>query len=167
VVDAVSDAKALAGPEELRPAAIASVKMWQFEPPQEAPRVKTVEVKYGFWKECPGPVSEVGEVISSGRLLDKNGQLVAVVDTDDYPSPPYPEKERKAGVEGTMVLSVSLDAEGHVREIHAAKSLSPSLDEAAIDTVRPWKFKRAGTNTNASLDDLGLEFEFRGTCGPN
>jgi TonB family protein len=40
VVDAkgkVSQAKASGGPEELFPAALASVKMWQFEPPASAP----------------------------------------------------------------------------------------------------------------------------------
>lgn len=168
VVDAtghVSDAKALSGPEELRPAAIASVKMWQFEPPHPAPRVTTVEIKYGFDKECPGPVSKFGEVTGNDRLVDKNGQLVALVDNDDYPLLPYPEKERKAGVAGTMILSVSLDQDGHVKEVHAVKSLSPALDKLAIDTVHPWKFKRAGSSPNASLEDLRLQFVFRGTCG--
>jgi TonB family protein len=69
VVDAngkVSQAKALSGPKELFPAALASVKMWQYEPPASAPVVTTVEIGYGVPKECPGPISDMGGVEGSG-----------------------------------------------------------------------------------------------------
>jgi TonB family protein len=91
VVDAkgnVTQAKALSGPEELFPAALASVKMWQYEPPASAPVTRTVEIGYGVPKECPGPVSDMGEVGGNGGLFDKNGSLVAVADNDEYPSRP-------------------------------------------------------------------------------
>lgn len=162
----VSQAKALSGPEELVPAALASVRMWQFEPPASAPVTKTVEVAYGFPKECPGPKSDIGEVEGSGRLFDKNGKLVAVIDDDDYPLPPYPEGERKAGVAGKMILSMALTPDGYVKEIHTVKSLSPSLDRVAIDTVRPLRFKEVDGNLGASLADLRLQFIFRATCNP-
>jgi TonB family protein len=71
----VSQAKALGGPEELVPAALASVKMWQFEPPASAPVTKTVEVAYGFPKECPGPISDITAV----RLKIEQNQLVGVL----------------------------------------------------------------------------------------
>jgi TonB family protein len=176
VVDAtgnVSQAKALSGPQELVPAAIASVRMWQYEPPASAPVTRTVEVSYGFPKECPGPISDRGEVEGNGRLFDKNGKLVAVVDDEQYPSPPYPEQERKSGVAGKMILSISLNSDGHVKDIHAVNSLSPELDKAAIDMVRPWKFKRCQdepscgyVNSKAPLEDLRLQFTFRAVCDP-
>src|SRR4029077_21037283 len=110
VIDAkgkVSQVKALSGPEELVPAAVASVKMWQFEPPASGPVTWTVETVFAFSKECPGPISEIGEVFGNGRLTDKSGNPVAVVDDDEYASPPYPETERKAGVAGKMVLAIT------------------------------------------------------------
>lgn len=58
VVDAngnVTQAKALSGPKELFPAALASVKMWQYEPPVSAPVTMTVEIGYGIPKELLGP----------------------------------------------------------------------------------------------------------------
>jgi TonB family protein len=170
VVDAngnVSQAKALSGPEELVPAALASVKMWQFEPPSSAAVTKMVEVAYGFSKECPGPISDSGEVEWSWRLRDKNGKTIAVADDDDSPPPPYPEKERKSGVAGKMLLSITLNPDGHVREIHVVKSLSPVLDKAAIDTVRPLMFQRLDRNSDDSLEDLRLQFVFRATCSPH
>jgi len=89
--------------------------------------------------------------------------MVAVA-VDDDPSPPYPEAERKSGVSGTMILSVTLEQDGHVKEIHVIKSLSPVLDELAMETVHPMKFKRVKENPNASLEDLRLQFNFRTTC---
>jgi TonB family protein len=171
VIDAkgkVSQVKALSGPEELVPAAVASVKMWQFEPFASGPVTRTVEVVFGFPKECPGPISESGEVVGSGRLTDKKGNLIAVVDYEENRPqlPPYPETERKAGVAGNMVLAITLGQDGHVKGIHATKSLSPGLDRAAIETVRLWQFKKIEGNADVSLENLRLEFIFRATCNP-
>jgi TonB family protein len=166
VVDAkgnVSQATALSGLEELVPAALAFAKTWQYEPPVSAPVTTTVEISYGS-RECPGPISERSEVEGSGRLFDKNGKLVAVVDDDKYRLPPYPLSERKSGVVGKMILSVTLNSTGHVKEIHAFRSLSPGLDKAAIDMVRSWKFTLRDENPNVSLEDLRLQFVFRATC---
>lgn len=178
VIDAngnVSQAKALRGPKELElvPAAIDYVRKWQYERPASAPVTKTVEVGYGFPKECPGPLSDIGQVEGTGRLYDKNGKLVAVVDNDDYPSPRYPEQERRSGVAGKMILSVSLSSDGHVKEIHVVKSLSPGLDESVIDMVRRWRFKGcqgeplcADANSNFPFEDLRLDFIFSALCHP-
>jgi TonB family protein len=169
----VTQAKALSGPEELFPAALASVKMWHYEIPASAPITMTVEIGYGVPKECPGPISDMGEVEGNGRLFDKNGKLVAVVDDSDYPNPPYPVEERMVGVAGKMVLSVTLKRDGHVKEIHVVKSLSPGLGKAAIDMVRPWKFKGCQNeplcsdgNFKAHLKDLRVQFVFRAMCHP-
>lgn len=94
--------------------------MWQYEPPASAPVSKTVEIEFGFPKECPGPVSEMGEVEGKERLFDKNGKLVAVANEEDYQLPNYAEAERKAGIAGTMILPITLDANGRVKEIQAA-----------------------------------------------
>ena len=159
----VSQAKALSGASELVPSTVAAVKMWQFEP-ATAPVTRVVEIEYGFPKECPGPISTMGEVTGSGRLLDKGGRLVAVAEDEYLHLPPYPETERKAGVAGNMVLAITLGKDGRVKEIHAVKSLSPTLDEAAIDAVRSWRFKKVEGNPGNSLEDLQLRFEFRATC---
>jgi TonB family protein len=70
VVDAkgnVSEAKALSGPEELIPPALAWVQKWQYEPPTPAPATRIVEILYGS-RDCPGAISERGEITwSHGR----------------------------------------------------------------------------------------------------
>ena len=144
VVDAkgwVPEAKPLSGPPELFLAAVESVKQWRFEPPTHAPVVTTVEIAWGSPKECPDRVYTRGETEVSGRLLNKDGKVVGVCDSDDYASPLYPMEDVKAGVSGKVVLSVVLDTQGGVKEIHVVNSLSPSLDAAAVKAVRTWKFK--------------------------
>jgi TonB family protein len=166
VVDAkgrVSDAKALSGPPELFQAALDSTKQWEFEPPAHAPVVTNVEVWYGHPKNCPGPVSENGEVIASQMLKSAKGTIVEVRDDVDW-LPEYFTEDRKAGVAGEMILSVTVNAEGKVASVRVVKSLSPHLDNAATDSVRTLKFKLKAGNPDSLPDDFPLHILFRPTC---
>src|SRR5262249_22076294 len=144
-----SQATAMSGPPELIPAAVAAAGMWQFEPPASAPAGRTAEVSFRLSKESPGPGSDSGEGGGNGRLLNKGGRVVAAYEDYNNPSPGYPEEERKAGVAGKLVLSVTLSAQAQLEEVHVLKTLSPGLDQAAIDVVRTWKFKRTDPNSKA------------------
>jgi len=163
----VSDAKAVTGPPALFQAAIESVKNWEFEPPIHAPVAQTAEVWYGVVKDCPGPESDHGEVGSNERLLDKAGRLIAEANGENNTLPTYLMRERKAGVAGTMVLSITLDTEGNVKDIRVVNSLSPRLDKSAMDTVRTWKFKFVNRQPDTPLADLLLDLMFRPTCDPH
>jgi len=169
VVDAngrVSDAKALGGPSELFQAALDSVKQWEFEPPAKAPVVTTAEVAYGHPRECPGSVSDVGGVSFATRLKAERGTLIYLDDDDDIdqPWPPYPTEDRKAGVAGEMVLSIRVNAEGKVINVRVVKSLSPHLDDAAVETVRTWRFKPKAGNPDSLPDDFPLHVLFQPMC---
>jgi TonB family protein len=80
--------------------------------------------------------------------------------------PFYPEEERKAGIAGKMVLSITLNALAQLEEVHVLQSLSPGLDQEAIDAVRTWTFKPIDPNSKAPLKDLQLVFFFTTTCRP-
>lgn len=124
----VSDAKALSGPPELFQAALDCVKQWEFEPPAHAPVVTIAEISFSFGhtKECPGPVSEFGEVTSSETLRSAKGTIVQVSEDVDWVLPVYFAEDRKAGVAGEMILSLTVNAEGKVGGIRVVKSLSPT-----------------------------------------
>lgn len=162
----VSNAKALSGPPELFTAALDNIKQWQFEPPAHAPVVTTWEISYGFPKECPAASSDLGIVILDGRLLDKNGKVVGKIDLDLDESPYYPEEDRKAGIAGEMVLSVSFDDQGKLKEIHVLKSPSPHLDEIAIKTVRTWTFHLTNASSVDARHDLQFKIAYAGYCNP-
>lgn len=76
----------------------------------------------------------------------------------------YPPRAREEGVEGRLVLRVLLGEDGTVRDVEVLSSVEPSLDAAAIATVRTWIFKPSmrcgkpyagGTYTLARRFELG------------
>ena len=69
------------------------------------------------------------------------------------PTVPYPEEALKKHIEGKVVLSIVVDANGKVSD---AKVLSgaPELIQAAIDSVKQWEFEppaHAPVITNAEV----------------
>jgi TonB family protein len=159
----VSEAKALTGPEKLFPAAEACAKTWKYKNPPSAPVTKTVLIRY-VSRDCPGAESQRGEMRWSWVLEDNTGMVVANVDGAEPPPPPYPEEERKAGVAGRMVLSLSLNADGSVKGIRVLKGLSPGLNKAVMDQLRSLKFKMIASVPEEQLGDLRFRIDFHATC---
>ncbi|MDZ7638925.1 MAG: energy transducer TonB [Bryobacterales bacterium] len=58
--------------------------------------------------------------------------------------PEYSEEARKAKYQGTVVLSVIIDATGKPTSLKVVRPLGLGLDEKAIEAVRKWRF-RPGT----------------------
>jgi len=56
------------------------------------------------------------------------------------PEPEYSEEARKVKLQGSVVLSLVVDATGHPRNVNVARSLGMGLDEKAIQAVEKWKF---------------------------
>jgi TonB family protein len=162
----VADAKALSGPPELFKAALNNVKQWQFEPPAHAPVVATWQISYFFPKPCPAASSDTGTVITGGRLLDKNDKVVGTMDYDHDELPWYLEEDRKAGIAGEMVLSLSFDDQSKLEEVHVLKSLSPHLDELALKTIRGWAFILKNARSDEDRHDLRLKIKYEGYCFP-
>lgn len=55
------------------------------------------------------------------------------------PAPSYPALAREQGLEGEVVLTVLVGADGRVVDVHVkASSGAPVLDEAAVGAVRQW-----------------------------
>jgi protein TonB len=75
----------------------------------------------------------------------------------------YTEEARANGVEGRLVLKISIDENGAVTDVSVASSVDPSLDAAAIAAVKQWRFKPstkcgkpiAGSYTLARRFELG------------
>ncbi|NJD25296.1 MAG: energy transducer TonB [Betaproteobacteria bacterium] len=57
------------------------------------------------------------------------------------PAPPYPPLSRKAGEQGKVVLRVAVTAQGTAEQVEIRTSSgSQRLDDAALNTVRNWRF---------------------------
>jgi protein TonB len=71
-----------------------------------------------------------------------------VHDYDDPPQPLkitrpiYPTQALSKGVQGTVLVDFTVDADGRVRDARVVQS-APGLDKAALDCVRKWRFMPA------------------------
>jgi protein TonB len=64
------------------------------------------------------------------------------------PAPQYPPDALKAGKTGRVILQVSIAADGTVVEARVYRSSGVgSLDRAALQAVRRWRFSAAGSST--------------------
>lgn len=63
------------------------------------------------------------------------------------PRPLYPAAARKAGISGTVIVSVSIDEHGQPVAVSKSRSCGcAELDDAAVAAVRKWRFHPAKIN---------------------
>ncbi len=74
--------------------------------------------------------------------------------------PRYPEKARKAGIEGMVVLKVLVDTSGNIETTEIVKSI-PQLDEAAVEAASQFKFKPGQVDQKAVRTWMTIPFNFR------
>jgi len=55
-------------------------------------------------------------------------------------APVYPEIARQAQVEGTVILEIKADEQGHIVDVRVLRSI-PLLDMSAIEAVKQWKYE--------------------------
>ena len=59
------------------------------------------------------------------------------------PQPGYSDQARKMKVQGTIVMSLTVGADGLPRDVKIERGLGYGLDEEALEAVRKWKFQPA------------------------
>lgn len=94
--------------------------------------------------------------------------------TADYDTPPqpvritkpvYPSEAFKKRVEGTVLLEILIDAEGHVARARVLQSV-PELDEAALECVKEWQFNPARKEGKPVATLAQAPITFRVWIGP-
>jgi protein TonB len=76
--------------------------------------------------------------------------------------PAYPEMAKRAGLEGTVCLEVSLSASGEVLEVEVLRGAHPILDREALLAARKSVFQPAKAAGITVASRLVLEFAFVG-----
>lgn len=76
------------------------------------------------------------------------------------PGAEYTDKARKEGQEGVVVLEMVVGTDGVPRDIKVTRSLTPDLDEAALDAVRKWKFSPGTKDGEAVAVLINAEISF-------
>jgi TonB family protein len=56
--------------------------------------------------------------------------------------PTYPEIARKARIEGVVILEITVNKQGNVRDVKILRPAAPwALTEAAVDAVKQWQLR--------------------------
>ena len=76
------------------------------------------------------------------------------------PEPEFSEAARKAGYQGTCVLSLIVGADGRSRDISVVRKLGMQLDEKAVEAVRNWTFEPARKNGQPVAVQIQVEVSF-------
>jgi protein TonB len=73
---------------------------------------------------------------------------------------PYPEEARRAGIEGTVTLSITIDPEGKVVSVKIVSGPGYGLNEAARDAIRRFRFKPAIKGGEAVSTEMKYAYTF-------
>jgi TonB family protein len=74
----------------------------------------------------------------------------------------YTQEARANGVEGRLVLKITVGADGSVANVEVVSPVDPALDAAAISAVKTWTFKpamRCGKAMGGAVFTLARRFE--------
>ncbi|HZI10829.1 MAG TPA: TonB family protein [Myxococcus sp.] len=73
---------------------------------------------------------------------------------------PYPEEARRAGIEGTVTLSITIDPDGRVVAVKVVSGPGYGLNEAARDAIRRFRFKPAIKGGEAVSTEMKYSYTF-------
>lgn len=79
----------------------------------------------------------------------------------ETPSPRYPDTARIARMEGAVVLSATIAANGHVVDVEIERTMGPFLDRAAIEAVSRWRYVPARIGSTPVAVILRVTLTFR------
>jgi protein TonB len=88
---------------------------------------------------------------------------------ESYVAPVYPEDARKAGAEGTVLLSLVVTKKGVPKDVTLAEGVEgwPSLGKAALKAVKKWRFE-PGTKDGKPVDmEIKIPVKFKLDCKPD
>jgi protein TonB len=98
------------------------------------------------------PVAALGESPASSAPADDDAATIyRIIGGVEKPEilesagPGYPAVARNAKIQGSVVLEAVINKTGAVQDVTVLRSI-PSLDQAAVDAVKQWKFKPARVN---------------------
>lgn len=83
-----------------------------------------------------GPCDGVGVGNDGGPY----GPITSEVICGVCPDPLYSEEARKSKLQGTVLLSVLVGADGRAKDVRVLRGLGMGLDENAIQAIRNWQF---------------------------
>ena len=74
--------------------------------------------------------------------------------------PQYTAAAMRAGIQGTVSLSVVIGVDGSIADVRVTKSLDPDLDEQAVSAAKRWRFSPGTKDGKPVPVEVTLELTF-------
>jgi TonB family protein len=140
--------------EDLR----ATMAQWEKDRPADEARMKDVREKIAEMEKLytPEREREVEKTIAEMQKVEVDRKARVIYHVE----PEYTPDAREKKIEGTVVLTLTIDHEGLPQNIQVKKSLYPSLDQSAIEAARRMRFEPAIKNGQPVSVFISVEFNF-------
>jgi protein TonB len=113
----------------------------------------------------PSPPADTSASSATVARDDSHFEARADVAALNNPKPAYPLAARRRGIEGRVLVSAHVHADGACAEVRLKRSSGHSLlDESALNAVRRWRFlpaRRAGAPIDSWVD-VPVSFRLQG-----
>lgn len=137
--------------------------------PRSAEHETSVKKLHFRAKAKPKPAIEPPQAVESARAGAPEGSLFhgPVAGTEASPALPlvfpdpsiYPWQLPK-GLQGDVIVEVTIDERGNVTETRVVQSLQPEIDDKVIATLKNWRFKPASVDGIAISSRQDVHFHF-------
>jgi TonB family protein len=97
-------------------------------------------------------------LILSSAVLRAQSTAPSVISRRD---PEFSDEARRARVQATVVLNITVGEDGKAREVQVAKGAGFGLDEKAVEAIDMWLFRPATKDGNAVAIQAQVEMNFR------
>ena len=98
---------------------------------------------------------------TSDVVYEKLGEDITPPKAIYQPSPEYAKGPRKKKIQGIVVVSIVITAEGAVGDAKVTTSLDKDLDKKALDAVSRWRFQPATKDGKPVALRTVVEVNFR------
>ena len=119
--------------------------------------------KNSIINKSKGNVTPLDKKVNYKRInKDKElSQALYKIGSINNPHPPYPIIARKKGIEGSLILSVSVNKDGSVGNVIIKKSSGHKiLDKVSKETIEKWLFVPAKRMGQTIKDDIQVPIKF-------
>ena len=87
------------------------------------------------------PVSQANRTKQFVRVYPSDAPRLVMPKAIQTPHPHYTPEAMQAGVQGRIVLEVTVGQDGHVRDAMVTKGLDTATDDRALDAISAWLFE--------------------------
>ncbi|KAF1728363.1 energy transducer TonB [Pseudoxanthomonas mexicana] len=132
---------------------LAPPKTTPLPPPPEAPPVDVAEPRPTDIVTPPSPPAPPAPIADVAATVD--------ISSKNMNPPRYPPAAARAGIEGTVILIIDVDANGNVTNVAVEKSSrNRDLDRAAMEAARKWRFNPSVVNGQKAAGRVRVPVDF-------